>query len=189
MDFDKIINRFQQLASTRGGAVLTIIVLIFTAAFASGILGQTMGFITIEGTYKNLFVIFIFIYFMLLAMVIFKILRQNPKIESEVVGHIQSSSTISNKKGITSKSINLERLSSYIIAVSISTLVIVIYAFGCLSIIKDLLIPTIQNISTTPFEWDTKYLIDNIILPLIMVIMWITMPFFFYLESRKKGKR
>ena len=190
MDFEPIINRFQQLASTRGGAVLTAIVLIFTSAFATGLIVLTSKIIDpIDNVWKQSFVIFMFIYFLLLALVVFKIVRQKSKTEPELTENIQTTDAVNKRGRRVTKSFSFERLSGYVVLVSISLIIIVVYVFGGYMLIKDMLIPAIQNISANPFEWDVKYLSNNIIIPLMMIIMWITLPFLFYLENRKEQKK
>jgi hypothetical protein len=56
-------------------------------------------------------------------------------------------------------------------------------------IIKDMLIPAIQNLSTTPFVWDGNYIGENILIPFILIVVLITMQLMFYLESKKTKKR
>ena len=191
MDFEPIISRFQQLASTRGGAVLTAIMLISTAVFATGLIGLTTGIIDKSNDiYKNSFIIFMLLYFLLLALVIFKVIRQKPKAEPTLTEDTTTDVKASRKtnKNVI-KNINLERLSAGIVVICLSVLMILVYAFVGLMTIKDSVVPAIQNISNIPFEWEIKYLGDNILIPLTLLIMWVVMPFAMYLNFRVKGKR
>jgi len=75
--------------------VLTAIVLIFSAVFAIAIIGLTTGIIgPLDGVWKNTFLIFMFLYFLLLAFVIFKIIMQKPITDPKAVENIQPADAV-----------------------------------------------------------------------------------------------
>ena len=186
-NFKQFVEPFQQLGSTRGGKVLTIILLAFAAILASIVALLQLGTLDpLEGVWKNAFNISVVLFFLLLALAIYFVIKQDSVKTKEKMANTKRE----NKEG--RKTVETDRLhiwSHRVVLIGLLIMAVVIYAFGWMLIIRDLIIPTIQDMVGAPFDWSVKSLTNNIVLPLLMVIMWVVMPFLMYLEMNKKRLR
>jgi hypothetical protein len=128
--------------------------------------------------------ILVLIFFLLVAFILGSIIW--PKTEAKTAKtSLTSSPKDRMKKFDILENDRLRKWSNRFVLVWILIIGILIYAFLGLTLIKDLVIPSIQKIANTPFGWDTEYFID-ILMPLIFSTIWIVMPFMFYSEIYNK---
>ncbi len=188
MDFGTIIAQLQQFASKRGGRMIAAIALTIFAILATVRYILWSGTLPpLQGGWQIAHNVAVLIFFLLLALIIASIIWPKPEVKP-------SSETVTNSPDVKrNRSIlKIDRLDRWVkwwVLGWMLILIVFVYVFMGMMLIKDLIVPSIQNIASIPFEWETKYIIDNIMMPLIMTIFWLVLPFIAYLQIIDERQR
>jgi len=186
-DFKQFIEPFQQLVSTKGGKMLTIILFAFTAILAAIITMLWLGTLVLEGMGGTVFNIALVLFALLVALAIYLILQQSS--DTKLREKVADAQPENEEERKTVETDRLRRWSRRVVLIGMLIMLVVIYIFGWMMIIKDLIIPAVQNITVELFDWTIKSLANNILMPFVLVMMWIIMPFMMYLELSGKQRR
>jgi hypothetical protein len=199
-DSTQIIESLKQVRSTRGGKVIVTLSLLLAVPLGYILLMRALGFpVNIDGMWKYALYFDIICFLLTIAFGIWSIVFRS-KVEGVVAEKADTTTSNINQNtrkqpyfvnqigNFINKENGFRRWARIIVLVWISAILVGGYALMCILLVRDGLIPTVQNLIASNFNFTTDTLVQ-IFISLMMSSMLIMFPLLMYLDATKKQRK
>lgn len=184
----EVLDRLQELASSRSGKMIIIILLLLAAILAWVRYCLWAGTLNpLEGTWEFIHNFIALVFFLLLALSILKLILPGKEIVNEVSSRTITKNGTNELSPVVNKKIEqkLDKKRKYsvsfiIFAIGMAIIVIITYIAGWVMVWDGAISPLITDIQKESFIWSSDFI--DIVMHIILIIFWIIFPFMLYWE-------